>query len=317
MAATADAEATDAAGAAAQDEDVAAEVDAAAAASAATVEAEELAEKRRPLGLVDSMPLLLKCSGGRCRQKAQLRRIFFTTPAVYSAAAASSAGGEAESKCDVACARTLGGEAVDHAAVASWRCKLRLKVAGSLADASVIVDGNTAVPALDFLRERRQQQQRGAVPTANTAAASTVLDRTDSFGRQLSVTAAAAASSTAIDLMEQVELLLPAATYFVLRLPSVPLLGGQPLLVGPLAKELRSTDPTAAADTSTSTGAETKTRRRRDDGGRGGGGGGGSGGDGGPGLRLMLGEFLRPVGGKEQDETEEGTDQEQPNAAAY
>ena len=50
---------------------------------------------------------------------------------------------------DLAPPKTASGEALDHATVTSWRCKLRLKV-GSLAAAYVIVDGVT-VPAKEFL----------------------------------------------------------------------------------------------------------------------------------------------------------------------
>ena len=313
-------------------------------------EEEELTvEKRRPLGLVDSMPLLLKCSGGgsnakvgqqdptrnnRCRKYAQLRRIFFTTPAVCAPAPTPSgqlsdgapaldtmvsngaAAGENFDMEKVAPKppRTVGGEAVDHAAVAAWRCKLRLKAA-SLADAYLVVGGNP-VPALDFLHERQNDtashKQNGSTGAATGAAGSasvagSALDKAGLHsygGGALGQTAGKrVVDGHGIDLFEEVEVVLPAGTYFVLRLPSVPLLCGQPLLVGPLAKELR-------VDSEYAKGAGgLETHAKRD---------GSAGAKSGQskkgrlasqqvhaGLRLMLGEFLRPVGGKETEEEQQ------------
>ena len=129
------------------------------------VSAQELEEKRRPLGLVDSMPLLAKCGGGSgggqnirhaqaagrsCKKLAQLRRVFFTTPAVFAPLLPDgSINQQARAGLDLAPPKTSSGDAIDHATVTSWRCKLRLKV-GSLAAAYVIVDGVT-VPAKEFL----------------------------------------------------------------------------------------------------------------------------------------------------------------------
>jgi hypothetical protein len=282
-------------------------------------EEEPTVEKRRPLGLVDSMPLLLKCSGGgssakvgkqdpgqqdrnnRCRKYAQLRRIFFTTPAVCAPLATpnghpsddTGAGGDDFDMEKVAPKppRTVGGEAVDHASVTAWRCKLRLK-ASSLTEAYLVVDGNP-VPALDYMQNDRSVHKVGW----------------HSYERgTFEKTAAGIVDGHGIDLFEDVEVVLPAGTYFVLRLPSVPLLCGQPLLVGPLAKELR-VDSEHAKDAS-GLDADAKRDLRGDRGGANGGKNKLKKGQSHAGLRLMLSEFLRPVGGKEaaEEQHNEGKD---------
>ena len=313
-------------------------------------EEEPIVEKRRPLGLVDSMPLLLKCSGGganskvgqqdpnrinRCRKYAQLRRIFFTTPAVcappptsnghLSDGAAALDSSNSGSGGNVTAAgedfdmekvapkppRTVGGEAVDHAAVAAWRCKLRL-TATSLTDAYLVVGGNP-VPALDFLHgwqndisSRKQNPTTGAATggAGRGFVVGSALDKAglQSYGRgAFRQTAAGIVDGHGIDLFEDVEVVLPAGTYFVLRLPSVPLLCGQPLLVGPLAKELRvdseyvngagGLETHAKRDGSAGAKSQKKGRLNNQ--------------QVHAGLRLMLGEFLRPVGGKETEEEQQ------------
>ena len=94
----------------------------------------------------------------------------------------------------------------------------------------------------------------------------------------------------------------------MLRLPSVPLLCGQPLLVGPLAKELR-VDSEHAKDAS-GLDADAKRDLRGDRGGANGGKNKLKKGQSHAGLRLMLSEFLRPVGGKEaaEEQHNEGKD---------
>lgn len=292
-------------------------------------EEEELtAEKRRPLGLVDSMPFLLKCCGGgssakvghqdpgqldrnsRCRKYAQLRRIFFTTPAVcaplvtpngHPSGDAGTGGDDFDmEKVAPRPPRTAGGEAVDHASVAAWRCKLRLK-ASSLTDAYLVVGGNP-VPALDFLQNDMSVHKANGSTTGT--AAGLVLDKAGRHSYERGAfekTAAGIVDGHGIDLFEDVEVVLPAGTYFVLRLPSVPLLCGQPLLVGPLAKELRVDSEHAKGASGLDANAKRDSRGDR---------GGANGGKNKlkkgqqphAGLRLMLGEFLRPVGGKEAEE---------------
>ena len=73
------------------------------------------------------------------------------------------------------------------------------------------------------------------------------------------------------------ELILPPDSFFVLRLPSVPLYQGKPLLVGALAEELQDSPQ----------GKERPPAQ------------------GGPGVRIVLADFLRPVGGKEEADEDE------------
>ena len=112
-----------------------------------------------------------------------------------------------------------------------------------------------------------------------------------------------------IDVLEDVDLVLPAATFFVLRLPSVPLLRGRPLLVKALAEDLRTDEKTGAtffnlfvhrayqvvilkpfsvggflAGGGAKARSETTKRGEKK----------GADGKNGPGLRLLLHEFLRP-----------------------
>ena len=131
-----------------------------------------------------------------------------------------------------------------------------------------------------------------------------------------------AAAAANIDVLEDVDLILPAATFCVLRLPSVPLLRGRPLLVKALAEDLRADEKSGAvcarvvvalkcAFHSSSgctvrlgslrlgpcvAGGASSEKAKRGEKKK------GSEGKSGPGLRLLLGEFLRPVGGKEEEE---------------
>ena len=212
-------------------------------------------ERRKPLGAVTSMPVLHSCRQGACRQPTQLRRIFFTTPSLLQARSEADDGEPASPKpqqaeLGPAPPKTIGGLAVDHAAVSAWRCALRLQL-GSLSAAFTVQDGVVS-PAL-----KQQPPAGAAAPRAHHHRAK--------------------GQPTTVEVLGGRELILPPDSFFVLRLPSVPLYQGKPLLVGALAEELRDSP-------------QDKERPPT---------------QGGPGVRIVLADFLRPVGGKEEADEDE------------